>query len=293
MADYPERTITLIVPFNAGGVTDAAARVFAPLLGEQMNATVIVKNVAGASATLETAEVVKSRPDGYTLGFLPIGPVTLQPHLRKLPYDLDSLIPVAGITLNPLLFYTAKSAKWNSMEEVIADMKANPGKYIYGSAGPGTILHIAMAATMQSFDVEAKHMPDKGTGPAMKSLASGVIQFFAETPTIIDQYDVKPLAAYTAERLPSLPDVPTMKELGHDLQFSVWRGLFAPKGTSPEVVAKLSEACQKTLESPKFKEMAKKLKISPNFMDSKQFTEFVSSEFIKNGTLLQEVGLKK
>ncbi|QJT08791.1 Bug family tripartite tricarboxylate transporter substrate binding protein [Oceanidesulfovibrio marinus] len=293
MADYPERTVTLIVPFSAGGGTDSVARVFAPLLADALDANVIVKNVDGASGTLGTAEAAKAKPDGYTLGFIPIGPMTCQPNLRNLPYSIDSFDAIANVTLSPVLFYTAKSAKWNSMQEVIADLKANPGKYLYGSSGPGGMPHVALAATMEALGVDVKHMPDKGTGPAMKSLASGVIQFYADTPPILQQYDVKALAAFTEERIPSLPDVPTMKELGYDLQFSVWRGIFAPKGTSPEIIEKVAAASKKAVESPKFQEMAKKLKTDPKYMGPQEFSKFVASEFTKNGKILESAGLKK
>lgn len=293
VAGYPDRTVTLIVPFSAGGGTDSVARVFAPLLGKSLDANVIVKNVDGASGTLGTAQAAKSKADGYTIGFIPIGPMTTQPHLRDLPYGLDSLIPVGNITLSPMLFYVSKSAKWNTMQELIEDLKANPDAYIFGSSGPGTMPHIAMVATMDALGVKARHMPDKGTGPAMKSLAGGVIHFFADTPPLLQKYDLKALAAFTAERIPSLPDVPTMKELGYDLQFSVWRGLFAPAGTSPEIVETLSRACAEAVNSPEFQEMAGKLKTDPLCMDKDRFGQFVASEFEKNGEILKAAGLKK
>lgn len=292
-SDYPKRTITLIVPFNAGGGTDSVARGFVPQLSKELGVNVIVKNVGGAAGTLGSAEAAKARKDGYTLGFLPIGPVTTQPHMRKLPYDVSSFVPVANVTLSPVLLLTANNTPYNNLQDVIKDGKANPGKLVYGSSGPGTIPHIAMVATMDALGIKARHIPDKGTANAMKSMAGGVIQFFADTPVILERYDVKALGAYTDERLPGLPDVPTFKEQGVDLTFSIWRGVFAPKGTPKEIVDKIAAACEKAAASQEFKDYAKKLKTDILYMGPDQFAEFVNSEYQKNGKILESAGLKK
>lgn len=293
LAAYPDHPVTLIVPFTAGGGTDSDARGLQPFLSEALGATVVVKNTDGAAGTIGATEAAQAKPDGYTIGFLPIGPAVIQPHLRQLPYTIDSFIPICNINSNPVVLMTAKDSPINS----IADMKklvgAEPNKFVYGSSGPGTIPHLAIAATEKALKLQMKHVPHKGTADGMKSLAGGVIQFFADTPVVVSRFDAKPLAVFTDVRIKGLENVPTMRELGYELEFSVWRGLFVPKGTPEEVVNKLDGACRKAAEMPGFKEFSAKANNDIVYMGRKVFTSFVANEFDKNGLLLQVVGLKK
>ncbi|KPB02342.1 Bug family tripartite tricarboxylate transporter substrate binding protein [Ahrensia marina] len=293
MAEYPERPVTLIVPFGAGGNTDAVARAFQADFAEALGGEIVVKNTAGAAGTIGTAEVAASEADGYSLGVIPIGPLTTQPHLRDLPYDKDSWEYVCNITKNPMVLLVSKDSPFNSVEDVKTELSANPGKYVYGSAGPGTLPHLAMAATMGALDVEAKHLPDSGTADGMRSMASGTIQFFADPPLVLSRYDVKALASFTDERIEGLPDVPTMKELGHPLNFSIWVGIVAPKGTPADVVEKLSAACGEATKGPNFTKVTESTSTNVEYMDSATFGSFVDSEFEKNGQILKDAGLSK
>ena len=290
---FPDHPVTMVVPFSAGGGTDGVARAFQMYFAKALGGDVVVKNTAGASGTVGAAEVANAKADGYTLGFLPIGPVAIQPHLRKLPYDMESWESVCSITSSPVVLMTKKGNGINTLEDMKAKVGAEPGKYVYGSSGPGTIPHLAMAAAESAMGLKMKHVPHGGTAPAMKSMAGDVIQFFADTPVVVTRYDVTPLAAFTTERIPSLESVPTMKELGYDLQFSVWRGLFAPKGTPKDVVAKLDAACKAATESDGFKDFSAKTSTDILYMGSKDFAAFVKSDFEKNGEILKAAGLKK
>ena len=290
---YPDRPVTFVVPFSAGGGTDGVARAFQMQFAKALGGDVVVKNTAGASGTVGAAEAANAKPDGYTLGFLPIGPATIQPHLRKLPYGIDSWEPVCNITSSPVVLMAKKGSPITSVEEMKKEVGAAPGKFVYGSSGPGTIPHLAMAATESALGLKMKHVPHKGTADAMKSMAGDVINFFADTPVVVSRYDVQPLAAFTSERIAGLEDTPTMKEMGYDLQFSVWRGLFAPKGTPADVVAKLDAACKAAASSDGFKEFGKKTNTDILYMDSVAFSGFVKSEFEKNGEILKAAGLKK
>lgn len=292
-AAFPERPVTFVVPFSAGGGTDGVARAFQSQFAEALGGDVVVKNTAGASGTVGAAEAANAKPDGYTLGFLPIGPATIQPHLRKLPYDLGSWEFVCNVTSSPVTLMTQKDSPVKSLDDMKKAAADAPGKYVYGSSGPGTIPHLAMAATADKLGLEMKHVPHKGTANAMKSMAGGVIQYFADTPVVLSRYDVKALAAFTTERIPGLENVPTMKELGYDMQFSVWRGIFAPKGTPADVVAKLDMACKAATESEGFKAFSEKTNTDILYMDSKAFGAFAQAEFEKNGAILKAAGLKK
>nr|WP_306266097.1 tripartite tricarboxylate transporter substrate binding protein [Pararhizobium sp. IMCC3301] len=292
-AEYPERPVTLIVPFGAGGNTDAVARAFQADFAEALGGEVVVKNTAGAAGTIGTAEVAAADPDGYTLGVVPIGPLTTQPHLRKLPYDIDSWDFVCNITQNPVLFLVAKDSPFNSIADVKAELETKPGKYVYGSAGPGTLPHLAMAASMSGMGVEAKHLPDSGTADGMRSMAAGTIQFFADPPLVLSRYDVKALASFTDERLSGMPELPTMKESGYPLNFSIWVGIVAPDGTPDDVVQKLSDACGAATQGPNFTKVTTSTSTNVQYMDSAEFETFVLSEFEKNGQVLKDAGLSK
>ena len=287
--DFPSKPVTLVVPFSAGGGTDGVARAFQQDFAEALGSNVVVKNTAGASGTIGAAEAAAAKADGYTLGFLPIGPATIQPHLRDLPYDLNSWEFVCNVTASPVVFLVNKDSEASTFEDAMAAIKG--GENIYGSSGPGTIPHLAMAATADAVGAEMKHVPHKGTANAMKSMAGGVIQYFADTPVMLSRFEVKALAAYTAERIPALPDVPTMSELGHDLEFSVWRGIFAPKGTPADVVEKLSMACETAAGSEGFKAFAAETNTDILFKNSADFAAFAQSEFEKNGDILKAAGL--
>lgn len=293
VAEYPDHPVTVIVPFSAGGGTDSDARGFQPFLGEALGATVIVKNVDGAAGTVGAAETAKAKPDGYTLGFLPIGPAVIQPNLRDLPYSVDSFVPVCQINTNPVVLMTSKDSQINTVEDFKKTVGATPDKYAYGSSGAGTIPHLAVAATAVAMDLKMKHIPHKGTADAMKSLVGGFIQFFADTPVVVSRFDMKPLAAFTDKRIDGLDAVPTMKEKGYDLQFSVWRGLFAPKGTPEATLAKLEAACKKASESQGFKDFSAKVNNDIAYLGRKDFGAFVTAEFAKNAKILEAAGMKK
>ncbi|WP_167495920.1 MULTISPECIES: Bug family tripartite tricarboxylate transporter substrate binding protein [Desulfosediminicola] len=290
---YPKRTITMVVPFGAGGGTDTLARGFAELLSQELDQTIMIRNTSGASGTVGTAQVANARKDGYTIGLIPIGPMATQPHLNKLPYGLDSWEYIANIYLTPLVFLVDEKAPWNSIADIAEDGKSNPNKYVYGSSGPGTTPHIAQVATMQALGIEARHIPDSGTGPAMKSLAGGVIHFFSDTPPLLERYAVKGLGVYSDERLQAYPELPTMKEQGVDLKFHVWGGLVAPKGTPQEVVDVLAAATKKVSESAEFQKFMDNLKTDIRYMDSQEFKAFVESESEVIGGILESAGLKK
>ncbi|WP_306262046.1 tripartite tricarboxylate transporter substrate binding protein [Pararhizobium sp. IMCC21322] len=293
MAEYPERPVTLIVPFGAGGNTDAVARAFQADFATALGSEVVVKNTAGAAGTIGTAEVAASEADGYSLGVIPIGPLTTQPHLRDLPYGKDSWEYICNVTKNPMVFLVSKDSPFNSIADVKTELEANPGKYLYGSAGPGTLPHLAMAASMGAMGVEAKHLPDSGTADGMRSMASGTIQFFADPPLVLSRYDVKALGSFTDERIEGLPDVPTMKEQGYPLSFSIWVGIVAPKGTPDAVVQKLSAACGEATKGPNFTKVTSSTSTNVEYMDSAEFGSFVESEFVKNGQVLKDAGLSK
>ncbi len=292
-AAYPEKTITMIVPFAAGGNSDMVARALLIPLQEELGQKIIVKNVGGAGGTLGTAELSAAKADGYTIGYLPTGPVVLQPAIRKLPYDAQSLTPVACVSDTPYVFMVKSDSAMNNLGDAKKELLANSGKMAFGSSGPGTLPHLTSAATVMALGGDAKHIPDRSSAEGMKSLAGNVIQFFADGTSFLPAYDVKALAIFSPERSLAYPDIPTAKEQGYDLNFSIWGGIFVPKGVSPEVIARLEAAVEKSIASEQFQDIAKKNSIIPSYMNSKDFSTFVLSEAEGKKQIISDLGLKK
>jgi tripartite-type tricarboxylate transporter receptor subunit TctC len=291
-AEYPERPVTMVVVFPAGGTTDLIARTLQPAFAEALGTEVVIKNTGGGGGTIGTAETASAEPDGYTIGIAPIGPTTTQPHLRDLPYDtLSDLQPICRIYNSPVVLAAAKDGGFETLDDVIAEAEA--GTVIYGSPAPGSIPHVVMVALEQDAGIEMKHIPFEGTAAGMKALLGGVVNIYGDVANFVPQYDLHPIAVYNEERLPEFPDVPTMAELGHDLSYSIWGGIFAPAETPPEVVEKLSAACEEAVQAESTIEGMANQQTPIAYMNAKEFTAFVRDEHEKNAEVLEAAGLKK
>lgn len=290
IAEYPERNIEIVVPFGSGGGADVSARLLAPEMSKILGKKIVVKNITGASGTIGVAHVAAAKANGYTLGIAPIGPATTQPHLRKLPYGLASFSYVCNIMLSPVLVMVSEDSKISSMADLVKKAKAEPGKMTFASAGPGSIPHIAAISLNKSLGVKMKHIPQQG----FKNMAQGVTDVISDTITGVKRFQLKPLATYNSTRLKALPDVPTLKELGYDADnFAIWFGLVAPAGTPQSVVDKLSAACGTATASADFLDKMGKANAPVHYKGHIDFTDFVTTEFDKNGNLLKEAGLIK
>ena len=286
--DYPNGTVEMIVPFSAGGGTDSVARIFEPPFSEALGATVVIRNIDGASGTIGAATAAKAEPDGYTIGYLPIGPVAIQPVLRPLDYDADSWDYICQTTDNPVFVMVSKESGITSLDEL-----KEQDNLIYGSSGPGTIPHLAMAAVSGALGVESTHVPYDGTGPAMNALAGGEIGVFADQPNVVRSNDVTPLAILAEERHPEFPDVPTANELGYDgLDFSIWQGIVVPAGhgrgdprTSSRPPARARWRATRSWKR------AAKASNGLRYRDPAEFEAFVRRNMETNRTILQEAGL--
>ena len=285
--EYPSGPVTVIVPFGAGGGADSVMRAMQNRFGEILGGDVVVRNVAGAGGTVGAAEVAAASADGQTLGFLPIAPATTQPHLRNLPYDIDSWEFVCRVTNSPVFLLTSKETGLDSVEAVVEAAQAEPGKLAYGTPAPGSVPHLVMMAANGALGTEMKHVPHQGSAEVFRSLAGGVVQFYANIPVDIERGDLQPLAVFASERYAGYPDVPTMAELGHDLEFSIWYGMFAPSGTPDAVIQQLSDACGETVASDEFQAFIDRIKSDAQYLPSAEFETFVRSEYDKNGAILK------
>jgi len=290
-AAYPERPVTIIVAWTAGGATDLLTRGLQDVFQKAIGGQIVVKNVPGAAGTLGTAEAARAAPDGYTLLISPIGPITLQPHRMKLDYSYDSFETVCKIVDSPVVLMAAPNSKYKSVAEVVSAAKAAPGKLPYGSTGPGTTPHVSMIAFAKAAGIDIKHVPYKGSADVVQGLLTNTVDLFTDQPNLVPQYNLTPLGIFAAQRIPTYKDVPTLKEAGFDLEFSIWNSMFAPKGTPEPILAKLESACRTTLTDATVVDALAKQRQPIAFLDRKDATAFIANEFEKNGKLISDAGL--
>ncbi|MBN9087153.1 MAG: tripartite tricarboxylate transporter substrate binding protein BugD [Reyranella sp.] len=251
---YPTKPITVVVPFAAGGPTDALARVLCQKMSEHLGQQLVVENIGGAGGTIGVNKVAKANSDGYTLLFTHMGTLAVNIALYKsLPYDSQKdLEPIGLGGTNPMVLVTKKDLPAKTFQEFQAYVKANQKKVQYGMAGIGAASHLGGLMLNSMMKVEVLEIPYKGTGPALNDLVSGQFDYMVDQAVNvlpqINSGNIKALGVSTLKRLPQLPDVPTIDEAGlKGYEVTIWNGLFGPKGMAKEQIAKVNEALGKTL----------------------------------------------
>ena len=255
-ADYPSRPITLIVPFAAGGPTDVVARILGDHMSRTLGQQLVVENIGGAGGTTGMARVAAAEPDGYTLGVGNMGTQSaapaLYPNLKYDPATSFAQVGIANFTPQAIVAKKANPAK--DLNEFIAYLKVNQAKLSYGHAGVGSISHVSGTLFNAQFGLKPALVAYRGTAPALNDLVGGQIDYMVDQSlNVIPQIKagtIRVFAIAAAERLESLPDVPTTKEAGVDFIFSAWNAMVAPKGTPKEIIEKLSTALNKALDDP-------------------------------------------
>lgn len=291
---WPAKPITLIVPFPPGGTTDVLARALAESLRTSLGQPVIVESKPGAGATLGADFVAKSKPDGYTLL---VGAVhhTIAPSVyKKLPYDFQKdLVPITTIALVPNVLVVNADTPVKSVSELVAMLKAQPGKFTYGSNGNGTAQHLIGTQFQQLTGTQLVHVPYKGSGPLTTDLLGGHVgmSFDTITPVLphIKSGKLRPLAVTTIKRSSALPDVPTLDESGlKGFNIGTWFGVLAPAGTPPDVVARLNAEMVKVIRSPEFGKRMAEIGAEPVGDTSAQMARQIQEETEKFARLVKE-----
>jgi tripartite-type tricarboxylate transporter receptor subunit TctC len=293
MAEYPEKRIDLIVPWSAGGSSDARARVISSKLAEVLDTPVVVKNVAGAGGTIGTNQVAQSRPDGYTILSTASGPLMVQPLIRKIPYSIENFDIVCRFDLVPLVFMVSQDSPYKTLQSFIDAAKANPGQISYSSAGVGSFPHILSVGLEVDSGIKLKHLPTKGSANAMKNLLGNVVDAAPETLDHVARFDVRPLAVASDERQKKYPDIPTFKESGVDLSLSNWQALYIPKGTPVEVKQKLASACEEVFSSDDVKKSFTTMNSTVSVLTGKEVDAFGASQAETFKLLLKSSGMTK
>ncbi len=254
--EYPSRTLTIVVPFAAGGPTDTVARLVGQSMMKSLGQTVIVENVAGAGGTIGVEKVAHAKPDGYTLLLMHIGISTSVSLYRNLRYDPQKdLDPIGLVTTVPMTMIARKDFPPKDMKALIPYVKANKEKVTYANAGVGAASHLCGMLFMAAVGVDLTTIPYKGTGPAMTDLLGGQVDFMCDQTTNttpqIKGAKVKAYAVTTKNRVTSLPDLPTMEESGlKGFEVGIWHGMWAPHGTPKPAMDKLVAALQTALKEP-------------------------------------------
>jgi tripartite-type tricarboxylate transporter receptor subunit TctC len=267
--DYPAKPIIIVVPAAAGGPTDTLTRVLAASMSEQLKQQMLIENMGGAGGTIAINKAAKARPDGYTLLLYHVGMATSPALYRKLPYDtLNDFDYIGQVADIPMTLIAKKTTPAANFAEFLAYAKANKDKVTYANAGIGSASFLCGLLFMSAIQTEFTMVPYKGTGPAMNDLVGGQVDFMcdqtANTVPQIKSGNVKVYAATTKSRLASLPDVPTLDELGlKDFELVVWNGLYAPKGIAKPVQQKLVAALQGAVQAPAFRTRLAELGAAP------------------------------
>ena len=294
--EFPERPVNLVVPFNAGGGTDLLARGFAPHLAEALDGDVFVSNMAGGSGTVAAGALAGQKPTGYQLGYWSVTVSTIQPQIKDVPYGIDSWEPICSVAASPTMLFTNAGNGIETIEQAKAAIEAEPGKYLFGSSGPGAMTHLTAVAAFEGLGVldKIKHLPFQGSGPALQAMAAGTIQFFGDTEILMQRGDFTPLVIFADERSANFPDVPTATEVGIGAPLNelyLWGGLFAPAGTPDDVVAKLSDACGTAVASEGFQSFAADTQTVLNYRDAAEFDAFFRAQYEGNTAIIEAAGL--
>ena len=280
--DYPTRQITMIVPFPPGGVADTVARPVAESMARLLRQPVIVENRAGAGGGVGMAAVARAAPDGYTV-LLALSSISIIPEadrlLKRAPmYELKQLTPIARFTADPTVLTVRADSPWKTAAEFIAAMKARPAAYSYGSSGNYGTMHVPMEMLKNAAGFRLLHIPYTGAGPAVVALLGGQVDAVAAGPAAIVQHvrsgRLRALAHWGEGRLTSLPEVPSLTELGYAVTFSQWSALFVPAGTPEPVVARLREAARNSAQDAKVQQVIGNAGSPILYQDAPQFQQF-------------------
>jgi tripartite-type tricarboxylate transporter receptor subunit TctC len=281
---YPDRTVTMVVPFSPGGTSDLTARPLAQIMSAKFGQSIIVENKPGAGGAIGMAYASKAKPDGYTLLMalpsISIIPASDRVTGRKSLYSQSQLEPIARITADPTVFAVSADSPWKTLDDFVQSARKQPGKISYSSSGIYGTTHVAMEMFAQAANIKLLHVPYPGGGQQVAAVVGKQVeatpQAIAPLLPHIKSGRLRVLAVWGSERLSALPEVPSMKELGYDVEFQLWTGLFAPAGTPADVITRLRESVREAVRNPGFVSMLTSMQTPIQYLDSQEFKKFLA-----------------
>ena len=297
--NYPNRAVKVVVPWPPGQATDIAARVVAERLQVALNQPFVIENKPGAGGAIGSETVAKSAPDGYTLLAASSGPLSIMPHLQKTPYEpLKDFAPVSLVAATPFALVVHPSFPANNAREFIAEIKANPGKYTFSSSGTGATAHLFTELFNSMAQIQARHVPYKGSAQGLTDVMNGQITYTIETVAAtaghIKSGRLKTFGVSTARRTAALPDVPPLAESAGLPEYDVaaWIGYAAPSGTPREVLARLSGEIQKALKTEELKERMVNIGLDAVASTPDEMAAFMRREQDRYGQIIRSANIK-
>jgi tripartite-type tricarboxylate transporter receptor subunit TctC len=296
--NWPNKPITMIVPFPPGGVADTVARPVAEAISKQLKQPVIIENRSGAGGGVGMAAAAKAKPDGYTI-LMALSSISIIPEADKIlgkeaSYQLNQLKPIARFTADPTVLVVRADSPWKTYQEFIADMRKSPGKYNYGSSGNYGTMHVPMEMLKNQEKFHMVHIPYAGAGPAIIGLLGNQVDAISTGPSSIVQHiksgRVRALAHWGEGRLTSLPDVKSLSDLGAKVEFAQWSGLFIPSNTPEPIVAKLRAAAKVAANDPKVNTVINGAGSPIQYLDAPEFKRYWDTDAAKMKDAVQKIG---
>jgi len=294
---YPQKPITLVVPYPPGGSADILARALAPKLGERLGQAILIENRAGAGTAIGAKTVASALPDGYTLLLGTVSSNAINPAMTKVGYDpIKDFVAIAPVAAIPFVLVANPTFARNNVGELIAYAKANSEKVSYASAGPGTSNHLAGVMLASAAQINLVHVPYKGSAPALNDVIGGhvpiMFDLIATAQPMIQAGKVKPLAVTSKGRASLLPQVPTMRESGlADYQVSAWFGIFGPAEIPVAIVNKLNLEITAVIKNPEMQKRLRELGAEPEAATPQEYERFVREEAAKWATVVKLANL--
>ena len=293
-----DKPITMIVPFPPGGVADTVARPVAEALGKELKQTVVVENRAGAGGATGIGAAARAPADGYTI-LLALSSISILPEADKLlqrkpQFTLDQFKPIARFTADPTVLVVRAESPWQTLGDFVRDLKANPGRYNYGSSGNYGTMHVPMEMLKASAGIRMTHIPYTGAGPAVLALIGGQVDALATGPSTIAQQvkagKLRALAHWGDKPLVSLPEVPSLKQTGYPTNFAQWSALFVPAGTPEPIVAKLRDAAKKVAADPAVVSTIARAGSPIEYLDAPEFQRYWDADAATMTDAVKKIG---
>ena len=295
---YPSRAVTIVVPFPPGGVADIVARASAPSMERLLKQPVVILNKPGAGGSVGAATVANAQADGYTL-LMALASVSTNPEqerINKQPssFQLSQLAPIARISIEPMLLAVRAESPFKSLKDMIDQAQKRPDAISYASSGVFGVYHVATEMFAHEVGIKLRHIPYKGGGPALLALLGGEVDIGLVTRSVglkhLQSGALRPIAAWGDSRWEQFPDVPTVKELGYNVDYTLWSGLFAPAATPAPVMNALREAVRATMTDPPFRTAIDKLQATLAYLDAPDFQKYWTADAARLIGVVQRMG---